>query len=115
MALWAWAAAKFGLAKLIGGLVLAGVIASFVTGVYVKGYTSCASAYQLAAKDALIADLMKDLKDQADAMEFGTLLADVMNKAETANDQTSPSIVGNVTDSTPVIDAGFVQRLGKLR
>lgn len=115
MVAWAWLVAKFGLAKLVGAGVLALSVLAFTGGVYWKGYSSCASAYQLAAKDALIKDLMQDLADQQAAMEFGQRLAEIMQKAETDNDQTSTSIVGDVNDSTPVLDVGFVQRLGKLR
>ena len=112
---WLWLVAKFGLAKLIGTGAIVVAVAAFTGGIWLKGYASCDAKHQLAAKDALIRDLMKDIQDQQDAMEFGQRLADVMNKVEAENDQNAPSIVGDVNDSTPVLDAGFVHRLGKLR
>lgn len=84
---WSYLLSKFGLGKIIaiGGLFLAS--ASVLGGVYLKGYYGCVSKYELAQRDATIADLNKQLADRADEVAFGNDLFEQFQRIESKNDE----------------------------
>lgn len=108
-----WLAGKIGVGKavvVVGAAVLA---IGLVGGAWLKGYSSCASKFELEAAHAEIRNLKQQIADKEEAENFGRALAELMEKTEKENEKIASSVVGPAT--ADCVDVGFLRRLDKLR
>ena len=113
--IWLWLLAKFGLGKLIAAGAIIVTVIAFITGVYAKGYYSCVSKYELAAKNAQIADLKSQILIMEEAAIYGAALEKNYGEAERKNDKITEEILATNFTGTGCLTPGFLQNLRRLQ
>jgi hypothetical protein len=106
---WSFILKQFGIGKILAVGAIALSTVSVLGGVYLKGRFDCASKYELAQRDATIADLHKQLIDREDEYAFGMDLFEQFQKVELKNDEIETRL--SELPVTGCIDAGWLRGL----